>query len=58
MTPEERAKDVDQAERNAFLLLHWAKQAADNGHAEKASQLAQAAVGIAQAVALLKSPAP
>ncbi len=54
MTPEDRTKEVDAAERNAFLLLGWAKRAADNGHAEKASHLAQAAYGIAQTVAILR----
>lgn len=58
MTPEERAKKIDAAEQDAFLILHWAKRAADNGNAEKASHLAQTAVGIAQAVALLKVPTP
>ncbi|MGP4691628.1 hypothetical protein [Agrobacterium cavarae] len=56
MNAEERAKGIAAAERNAFLLIGWAKRSADNGFTEKALHLAQAALAIAQAAQILKVP--
>ena len=56
MKAEERAREIEAAERNAFLLIGWAKRSADNGYTEKALHQAQAALAIAQAVQILKIP--
>jgi hypothetical protein len=57
MTPEERAKEFDQAELAAFTLIGWSKKSASNGYTAKALEQAQSALAIAQAVDLLKKPA-